>query len=237
VQGKAKGPVIAIDGPSGAGKSTIAKMLARRLGVAYLDTGAMYRAVALLTLRSGLQAPFDDQAAARVALLAREHRIEVIDDHGRARVFIDGEDVTGSIRTPECSAMSSAVSALSAVREALVPVQRAIGEKGGVMEGRDMGSVVFPDADLKVFLTASTLERARRRHSDLVQAGTEATLKQVLDQQRERDHRDSTRSDSPLKVAEGAVVVDTTGMTLAEVVERLLVELDKATERESRGTE
>lgn len=220
--------IIAIDGPAGAGKSSVASMLARRLGIPYLDTGAMYRAVALLALREGLEPPLDAGASARVVELMAAHHLDVDVGADGTTILIDGHDVSGEIRTPQCSLMASAVSALPEVRRALVPLQRSLGlEKGGVMEGRDIGTVVFPDADLKVFLTASVDERARRRHGDLAELSPETSLDEVRKQQQQRDHQDTSRSDSPLQVARGSVVVDTTGSTLDEVVARLSEEVAK----------
>ena len=218
--------LIAIDGPAGAGKSTVAGRLAARLGVPYLDTGAMYRAVALLALREGLTTTLDQSAAIQVTQLMEEHPIDVEADINGTRILIDGEDVSSDIRTPECSLMASAVSAISDVRRALVPLQRRLGlEKGGVMEGRDIGTVVFPDADLKFFLTASAEERALRRHRDLSKRQMEVSIDQVREEQQRRDRQDTSRADSPLQVARGSVVVDTTGLTLDEVVDRLAEEV------------
>ncbi len=218
--------LIAIDGPAGAGKSTVASRLADRLGIPYLDTGAMYRAVALLALRDGLEPPLDEHASRRVRELMERHRIEVETRDGGTTIRVDGHDVGEDIRSPECSLMASAVSALAEVRSALVPLQRELGlRKGGVMEGRDIGTVVFPDADLKVFLTASVDERARRRHGDLRERDVHTSLEEVREQQQQRDLQDTSRAESPLQVARGSVVVDTTGLTLDEVVERLLEEV------------
>jgi cytidylate kinase len=218
--------LVAIDGPAGAGKSSVAARLAQQLGVPYLDTGAMYRAVALLALRDGLSAAHDETDAARVVELMEDHRIDVVAGISGIRIEIDGDDVSSEIRTPECSLMASAVSIIPEVRRALVPMQRRLGlEKGGVMEGRDIGTVVFPDADLKIFLTADAEERARRRHRDLVDGEVATSLDEVLEQQNRRDRQDTSRSDSPLQVAQGSVVVDTTGLSLDEVVERLMVEV------------
>lgn len=218
--------LIAIDGPAGAGKSTVAGRLAARLGVPYLDTGAMYRAVAFLALREGLTTTLDELAAKRVTHLMEEHPIDVEADIKGTRILIDGEDVSSDIRTPECSFMASAVSAIPEVRRALVPLQRRLGlEKGGVMEGRDIGTVVFPDADLKVYLTANAEERALRRHRDLSERDIEVSIDQVREEQTRRDRQDTSRADSPLQVARGSVVVDTTGLTLDEVVDRLAEEV------------
>jgi len=218
--------IIAIDGPAGAGKSTVASRLASRLGIPYLDTGAMYRAVGLLALKDGLEPPLDEVASTRVVDLMDRHRIEVEAVDGGTTILIDGRDVGVDIRSPECSLMASAVSALADVRKALVPLQRDLGlQNGGVMEGRDIGTVVFPDADLKVFLTASVDERARRRHDDLRDREVETSLEEVREQQQQRDLQDTSRAESPLQVARGSVVVDTTGLTLDEVVERLFEEV------------
>ena len=218
--------IIAIDGPAGAGKSTVASRLASRLGIPYLDTGAMYRAVALLALQDGLERPLDELASARVVELMDRLRIEVEAVNGGTTILIDGRDVGEEIRSPECSLMASAVSALGEVRKALVPLQRELGlDKGGVMEGRDIGTVVFPDADLKVFLTASVDERARRRYGDLRERVVDTSLDEVREQQQQRDLQDTSRAESPLQVARGSVVVDTTGLTLDEVVERLFEEV------------
>ena len=218
--------IIAIDGPAGAGKSTVASRLASRLGIPYLDTGAMYRAVGLLALKDGLEPPLDEVASTRVVDLMDRHRIEVEAVDGGTTILIDGRDVGVDIRSPECSLMASAVSALADVRKALVPLQRDLGlQNGGVMEGRDIGTVVFPDADLKVFLTASVDERARRRHDDLRDREVETSLQEVREQQQQRDLQDTSRAESPLQVARGSVVVDTTGLTLDEVVERLFEEV------------
>ena len=215
--------IIAIDGPAGAGKSTVAALLAERLGVPYLDTGAMYRAVALLAIRSGLRPPFDDGAESRIIDLIDHHNIHVTGGARDVRVLLGEEDVSADIRAPECSQMASAVSAMPRVRRALVRMPREIGlAHGGVMEGRDIGSVVFPDASLKVFITAAPEARARRRHDDLSRRGIETTLAEVREQQRERDWQDTSRSDSPLHVARGATVVDTTRLQPHEVVANLM---------------
>jgi len=220
--------IIAIDGPAGAGKSTVASRLASRLGIPYLDTGAMYRAVGLLAMQDGLEPPFDEVASTRVVELMERHRIEVEVADGGTVILVDGRDVGEDIRSPECSLMASAVSALAEVRKALVPLQRRLGlRKGGVMEGRDIGTVVFPEADFKVFLTASIDERARRRHRDLRERDVNTNLEEVREQQQQRDLQDTSRAESPLQVARGSVVVDTTGLTLEQVVERLFEEVTR----------
>lgn len=224
--------LIAIDGPAGAGKSSVAARLADRLGLPYIDTGAMYRTVALLALRDGLQMPLDDDAARRVPELMLEHDIDVEVGSGGTRILVDGVDVSPLIRSPECSLMASAVSALPAVRSALVPLQRGLAKRaGGVMEGRDIGTVVLPDADLKVYLTASPDERAVRRYRDLVVEHDELSLDEVVQQQRQRDLQDTSRAESPLQVARGSTVIDTTGLSLDEVVDRLFAEVEKLLER------
>ncbi len=220
--------VIAIDGPAGAGKSTVARAVARRLGIPYLDTGAMYRAVGLLALREGLSLPLGDDDGARLADLVDRHRIDVDAGPEGTAVRVDGVDVGDAIRSPECSQMASAVSAVATVRRRMVELQREIGHReGGVLEGRDIGTVVFPDARLKVFLTATPGERARRRQEQLHDAGVEASLEEVRAEQLERDRRDTTRRESPLRVAPGAVVVDSTGRSVEEVVERIVRELER----------
>ena len=206
--------LVAIDGPAGAGKSTVACALAERLGFTYLDSGAMYRCVGLL----GLESP--DQP---VAALAHSARIEFATGKSSAqgsserRVLLDGRDVTETIRTPEVSEAASRVAADPGVREALVAKQRELIAGGDwVAEGRDIGTVVAPDAELKVYLTADSAERARRRAAEL--GGDQAT---VLAEQTLRDQRDSTRAHSPLEAAPGAVKLDTTGMTVERVVEHI----------------
>lgn len=220
--------LIAIDGPAGAGKSTVAARLASHLGVPYLDTGAMYRTVALLALRAGLQGPLSEADNQKIQNLMGTHEISVSADVAGTKILVDGEDVSGQIRTAEVALMASAVSAIPEVRQALVPLQRRLGlENGGVMEGRDIGTVVLPDAQCKFYLTANAEERARRRHLDLAANEESTSLEDVLEQQRLRDLQDTSRAESPLQVARGSVVVDTSGLTLDEVVERLLEEAGK----------
>jgi cytidylate kinase len=220
--------LIAIDGRAGAGTSTVAARLAELLGLPYIDTGAMYRTVALLALREGLELPLDETAEQRVRELMEEHVIDVEAGIDGTSILVDGEPVNSLIRTPEASLMASAVSALQAVRKALVPLQRALAEReGGVMEGRDIGTVVLPDADLKIYLTASADERATRRHRDLGNGESGISLDEVFDQQRQRDLQDTSRAESPLQVARGSVVVDTTRLSLDEVVHRLFEEVQR----------
>jgi cytidylate kinase len=219
--------IVAIDGPAAAGKSTIASLLARRLGLPYLDTGAMYRALAWLALCEGISPPIGEADAPRVAGLLDCHRLELEAADNGLRVLIDGRELGEEIRTPEVAMMASAVSALPEVRRRLVAAQRELGlRSGGVMEGRDITSVVFPDARLRVFLTASPEERARRRHRDLGGA-TAPSLDEVRRQQQQRDLQDTTRADSPLHVARGVIVIDTTGQSPEAVVRRLLDELGR----------
>lgn len=207
--------VVAIDGPSGSGKSTVARAVAGELGLPALDTGAMYRAVTLRLLRGGIDVSDERRAiqAAEEMDLAVEERIE-----------LDGRDVTSEIRSPEVTVAVSTVASYPAVRRVLVARQRtwAAAHGGGVMEGRDIGTVVFPDAPLKVFLTASDEERARRRQTDDRDSANQAELDVVIESIRRRDHQDSTRDVSPLKAAEDAVVIDTTGREADEVIAEVL---------------
>lgn len=210
-------PIIAIDGPAGAGKSTVAKAVADRLGFTYIDTGAMYRAVALLAAQHAIGLDEPD----RIAGLAESAHFEFRRDAGgRNRLRVNGADVEDAIRTPEIGQLSSPVSALPGVRSALVARQREMGAGGGVvMEGRDIQTNVFPDAEVKVFLTATEPERARRRQAELAARGTEKPLAEVLLEMRERDARDSSRSLNPLTKADDAVEIVTDGMSIDEVVE------------------
>lgn len=220
--------LIAIDGPAGAGKSATARELAVRLGLPYLDTGAMYRAVALVAQRAGLGPELDDGSRRAVVGLAERLGVSFSGDPRAQRVMLDGEDVTEALRTPEVSQMASVVSVIPEVRREMVRRQRELAARtGGVVEGRDIGTVVFPDATLKVFLTAEPEVRARRRLDELARRGVVASWEDVLDDQRERDRRDSTRRDSPLRPAEGAVIVDTSRLNLAEVVDAVVALLPK----------
>lgn len=213
-----KKPVIAIDGPAGAGKSTLARGLAKSLGLAYVDTGAMYRAVAWKALHLG--ADLDDpQALTRLA-----GRMKISFKTGRAgqKVVADGKDVTTVIRTPEVTQTASVVAAVSGVRKAMVRRQRHLGHGGGVvMEGRDIGTVVFPKADVKFFIDASIEERARRRFREMHAKDAGVGLKAIEDAIRRRDRRDRGRKDSPLRPAKDAVLVDTTNLSQDQVLRML----------------
>jgi cytidylate kinase len=214
--------VVTIDGPAGAGKSSVAKLLARRLGYRLLDTGAIYRAVALASRRSDV--PWTE--AARLGEVARDLDIRFDFVGDRNHVYLGGEDVTAEIRAPEISQGASQVSAHPAVRAALLELQRRLAAGGGVVvEGRDTGTVVFPAAEAKFFLTASEEERARRRVAELAQAGTavdpDATRRQI----RERDQRDASRDVAPMIPAGDAVAVDSSGQTLEQVVDFLVAEV------------
>jgi CMP/dCMP kinase len=215
VSERPSGLVIAIDGPSGAGKSTIAGMLANRLGYIQIDTGAMYRAVAFMMKRDSVDLADNDQVEKYCEGL--NIGFDTVD--GVKRVLANGEDVSGQIRTPEISLLTSKVSALKPVREALMVSQRQMGRIGGVvLEGRDIGTVVFPDADLKFFLFASPEERGRRRYEELTAKGENVTLAETVDAVIKRDEQDSSRDIAPLRQAEDAIAVDSTGLDIDGVL-------------------
>jgi len=212
-----RGLVIAIDGPSGAGKSTVGRALARRLGYTFIDTGAMYRALALKAIESGVDSASEDA----LARLAEEARIELGD--GGSSVRLDGVEVTDRIRSREVSVMASRVSVHPRVRGSMVARQRELGRPGGVvLDGRDIGTAVFPDADVKFYLDADPARRAQRRYEELKSAGASADLSVIEREIRDRDHADSTRADSPLTRAADAVPLDTTLLSPEEVVERMM---------------
>ena len=221
--------IIAIDGPSGAGKSTLAKRLARELGFIYLDTGAMYRALALKLLRQGVDLADD----ARVNQLVRQTAIDLREKDGKLQVLLDGCDVAADIRTPEVSQMASKSSALSVVRARLLELQREIGQRGSVVaEGRDIGTVIFPQAQVKIFLDASSGERARRRYQELFAAGREVNLEETLREMEERDKRDSERDLAPLRQAADAVRVDSSSIG-ADAVAAMVLDLVEKKTREN----
>ena len=209
-------PIVAIDGPAGAGKSTVARQLASRLGFAIIDTGAIYRSVALAARRAGIA--WDDDEGLRRLLDAGLGL-----SFDGERVLLSGEDVTEAIRAPEISRGASVVSARPVVRQKLLQLQRDLGHaapRGAVLEGRDIGTVVFPDAQVKFFLTASDTARAQRRHAELAEKGIQVPLEEVFADQQRRDKDDTERAIAPLRPAPDAVRVDTTGLDLSEVVER-----------------
>lgn len=212
--------VVAIDGPAGSGKSTVARAVARRLGATLLDTGAIYRSVALVARREGVS--WDDEPGlARIA--ARLPLRFALDPEGDNRVLLDDDDASDAIRAPEISSGASAVSAHPRVRDALLQLQREFARRGPVVaEGRDMGTVVFPAAEVKVFLAADPRVRARRRFAELRDRGVEITLEQVVDQQQRRDAADSEREVAPLRPATDAARIDTSDMSVEQVVERIL---------------
>lgn len=213
--------IIAIDGPSGAGKSTLGKMLAKNLGLLYLDTGAMYRAVGLAVLQNAVS--FADKT--RIAVIAAAAKIELVGEPESLRTFLNGADVSAEIRTNEVGQAASIVSAVSEVRRILVGHQRKIGQnaaRGCVLDGRDIGTVVFPRADAKFFLTAKPDARARRRYDEDSAKGRSSTYEQTLAEINERDERDVSRDDSPLKIADDAIVIDTSELDLREVYEQMM---------------
>lgn len=215
--------IVAIDGPAGVGKSTVARRVAGELDFTYLDTGAMYRSVAwkVACLKSGIP---DPESLARTAA-SLSIQFSPVDSEGNQRVIVDNQDVTNAIRTNEISQLTSSISAVPEVRRVVVEQQRMLGRsalRGIVLEGRDIGTVVFPEANIKVFLTASAEERARRRTQELEARGTPVPFETVLQEQRERDRRDSTRADSPLVAAHDAVQINTDGLSIDCVVEQIL---------------
>ncbi len=210
---------VAIDGPSGAGKSTIAKFLAEKLNFLYVDTGAMYRSIGLYAARQGVAA---NDASAVEALLP-QIKLDLAYVDGEQRIFLNGEDVSRAIRTEEASKNASAVSAIPAVRAFLLEFQRSFAKQNCIlMDGRDIGTVVLPDADVKIFLTASAEARAQRRYKEQVERGEDVTLEAVFEAIRKRDEADSSRAAAPLKAADDAVVVDTTHLNLEESIAKIL---------------
>jgi cytidylate kinase len=211
--------IVAIDGPAGAGKSTVAKLLASRLGYLYLDTGALYRATAWAVIESGL----DLADAEAVAALLPTVSLQMQFHQGVATVLVNGKDVSGDLRTPAVSSAASVVSAIPAVRAWLLPIQRQIGQGGAVVaEGRDMGTKVFPSADVKFFLEADPAVRAQRRHRELVAAGHSRALEETSADLTSRDTRDRSRSIAPLVPAEDARFIDTSNLSAADVVDQMM---------------
>ena len=209
---------VAIDGPAGAGKSTIAKLCAKKMNLIYVDTGAMYRAVALYLLESGIDV--NDKAA--VADKCKGAVVDIKYEDGVQNVYLNGVNVTGRLREEAVGNTASVTSAVPEVRAQIFSLQRGLAERGGViMDGRDIGTVVMPDADVKIFLTASSEVRANRRVKELREKGVEADFEEIKKDIEERDHRDMTREISPLKQADDAILVDTSYMTIDEVVEKI----------------
>jgi cytidylate kinase len=225
-----KNLIIAIDGPSGAGKSTLGRMLARALKLLYIDTGSMYRAVALAVMDSSVSAS-DDVA---VGSLAGRVDIDLQGDPDSLRVTLGGCDVTEEIRSEEVTNLSSIISTIPAVRRAMVARQREMGKRGAVLNGRDIGTVVFPDADVKFFLTALPQARAERRFNEDRAQDPNVSFEETFADMTERDTRDSTRTDSPLKTAADAIVVDSTGLSIDEVFQQMMAALqEKARHRDA----
>ena len=216
--------VVAIDGPAGAGKSTVAKLAAKELGYTYIDTGAMYRAVAWKTLQQKA-----DVTDALILDVARDIDVRLAYANGVTQVFVDGQDITGEIRTPEVSHIVSQVAALGPVREKMVDLQRQMATEGGVlMDGRDIATHVLPDADVKIFLTASIEERAQRRWKEMREKGYDMSLEELQKDIAARDKADSEREISPLVQADAATLLDTTGLSIDEVVARILAMCSEA---------
>jgi cytidylate kinase len=221
---KKNGLVIAIDGPSGAGKSTTARLLAERLGYIYIDTGAMYRSIGWKAKREGID-PEDEQGLAE---LCARTEVTIKKDNKNPKIFVDGIDVSGQIRTPDMGMMASAVSKSPAVRARLLTLQRDLGESGGVvMDGRDIGTVVFPNADMKFYLDATVDERGRRRFIELKAKGMDVDCEQITREIRERDRQDSGREIAPLRQADDALLIDSSAMSIDEVLNRMIAEIAK----------
>jgi cytidylate kinase len=216
--------IIAIDGPSAAGKSTLAKRLAQDLGFTYLDTGGMYRALALKVLREGIDISNDES----VPELIGRTDIDLVATDGKLKVLLDGEDVSHEIRTPEVSQMASKASALKVVRRWMLVLQRGFGRRGNVVaEGRDIGTVVFPDAEVKIYLDATVQERARRRVEELRKAGRQVSLDETLREMGERDKRDSERDLAPLRKANDAIAIDCTSLDAEALAQRVMQQIRK----------
>ena len=210
---------IAIDGPAGAGKSTISKKIAKELGYVYIDTGAMYRAVGLKAHKEGI----DTLDSESVISILDTLDIDIIASSGEQKIMLDDEDVSSLIRTPEISMAASNVSKIPEVREALLKLQRSLAnDKNVVMDGRDVATCILPDAEIKIFLTASVDARAKRRYDELIQNGKEVSFEDVKNEMIQRDHNDSTRKVSPLKIDKDATVIDTSDLTLEESIDKII---------------
>ncbi len=211
--------IVAIDGPSGSGKSTVAKLLAKKLGYTYIDTGAMYRAIALQAKRDNV----DINSGVELSNLCDRVQIGFVPDPDGLRTILNGVDVSEEIRTPEMSMAASDISAKKEVRQSLLSLQRRMGENGGVvLEGRDVGTVIFPNAEAKFFLDASLEERGKRRYKELVAKGMDVTLEQTIEDVKKRDINDSSRDIAPLKMAADSILVDSTNVGIKEVVEKMI---------------
>lgn len=223
-----KNLIIAIDGPSGSGKSTVGRMLARALNLLYIDTGSMYRAVALAVMASSINQN-DDVA---VGSLASRVDIDLTGEPDSLRISLEGRDVTEEIRSEEVTDFSSIISTIPEVRRAMVARQREMGRQGAVLNGRDIGTVVFPEADVKFFLTASPQARAERRFNEDRAQDPNVSLDETFADMTERDRRDSTRTDSPLKIADDAITIDSTGMSIDQVLQQMIVAIEAKSGRE-----
>ena len=227
-----KNLIIAIDGPSGAGKSTLGRMLARALNLLYIDTGSMYRAVALAVMESSISAN-DDVA---VGSLAARVDIDLEGDPDSLKITLAGRDVSEEIRSEDVTHLSSMISAIPAVRRAMVARQREMGKRGAVLNGRDIGTVVFPDADVKFFLTAIPEERAQRRFAEEREQDPKTNFSETFADMNERDRRDTSRADSPLKRADDAIVVDSTGLSIDEVFGQMMATVQEKTSHKAAET-
>lgn len=222
--------IIAIDGPGAAGKSTVAKLLAKKMGYIYIDTGAMYRTVAVWAIENGID--FDTQRDKLISNL-KDIKIDIVYDNEMQRMFLNGRDVSERIRENDASMGASAVATIAEVREFLVDMQRKMAKKGGVIvDGRDIGTVVLPNAELKIYLTASVVQRAQRRYKEYIEKGIECDFEAIKDDVIKRDYNDMNRDVSPLRQAENAVLVDTTDMSFDDSVE-CIKGLIKKTEEEN----
>lgn len=211
--------IIAIDGPAGAGKSTIAKLIAKQLGLVYIDTGAMYRAVGLKAKRNNIACSEQE----KIEEMLKNTEVELRNENGATAVYLDGENVSTEIRLPEISRMASDISAVPVVRYAMVEMQRSMANKTDtILDGRDIGTFVLPNADVKIFLTASVEERAERRYKELIARGENVKREDVRSDIEKRDYNDSHRALAPLKKADDATEVDTTGMTIDQVCEKII---------------